>query len=175
MAEKDRILIIDDDPNVRKTLSDIMRAKGYDTLATGDGEEGLAAMKEHLFNIVLLDLKLPDIDGLDVLDRIKSQSPSVEVIIITGHATLEAAIESTNRGAFSFIQKPYDLDQLLIHIRHAIQKQKAEQDLRRQLDEVERLNKLMVGRELKMEEMRIRIKELEAKVSRLAPQGADKR
>ena len=165
------ILIVDDDPNLRKTLSDILEAKGYKAFAAKDGGEGLAMARDCVFNIALIDLKLPDISGLEVLERVKAESPSAEAIIITGHATLESAIEATNKGAFSFIQKPYDIDQLLLHIKHAVEKQKAAEELRRQLDEVERLNKLMVGRELKMEQMKMRIKELEAQVARLAPQG----
>ncbi len=169
MPEEDtiKILIIDDDPNVRKTLSDILRAKGYDTSAVGRAGEGFSIMKQKTFNLVLIDLKLPDIPGLDVLDRIKTGSPSTEAIIITGHATLESAIEATNKGAFSFIQKPYDVDQLLIQIRHAVEKQRSAGALRRELDEVARLNNLMVGREIKMEAMKKRIKELEAQVVRL--------
>jgi DNA-binding NtrC family response regulator len=161
------ILIIDDDPNLRKTLSDILRAKGYTVSAARQADESFAMMKQNTFNVVLIDLKLPDMSGLEVLARIKAESPSTEAIIITGHATLESAIEATNKGAFSFIQKPYDVDQLMLHIRHAVEKQRAEATLKRELDEVERLNKLMIGRELKMEEMRARIRELEEKVARL--------
>ncbi len=176
MAEGDRIkiLIIDDDPNLRKTLSDILKAKGYEAFAARDGSEGLAMVKGDAFNLMLIDLKLPDMRGLEVLERVKAGSPSTEAIIITGHATLESAIESTNKGAFSFIQKPYDIDQLLLHIRRAVEKQKAGDALRRQLDEVERLNKLMVGRELKMEEMKVKIKDLEAQLARLSPHGMDR-
>ena len=161
------ILIVDDDPNLRRTLSDILNAKGYETLAAKNGGEGLIMLKERAFNLMLIDLKLPDIHGLDVLVRVKESSPFTEAIVLTGNATLEYAIEATNRGAFSFIQKPYDIDQLLMHIRHAVEKQRAEQELRRQLHEVERLNKLMVGRELKMEEMRERVRELEREVANL--------
>ncbi len=172
MANGDRIkiLIVDDDPNLRRTLSDILRTRGYEALAAKDGGEGLSMMKEDAFDLVLIDLKLPDMRGLEVLEKIKAECPSAEAIIVTGHATLEAAIEATNKGVFSFVRKPYDVDQLLLNVRRALEKQKAKRELLRQLDEMERLNKLMVDRELKMEEMKTRIKDLEAQLARLSGQ-----
>ena len=125
MEDKISILIIDDDPNLRKTLSDILRARGYETQAAGDGTEGLALLKQHAVHLALVDLRLPDISGLEVLEKIKANQPSIEAIILTGNATLDSAIEATNRGAFSYLQKPYDIDQLLLHIRRAIEKQQA--------------------------------------------------
>jgi len=125
MGDKISILIIDDDPNLRKTLSDILRAKGYEIHAAGDGAGGLALLKRNTVHLALVDLRLPDISGLEVLEKIKADQPSIEAIILTGNATLDSAIEATNRGAFSYLQKPYDIDQLLLHIRRAIEKQKA--------------------------------------------------
>jgi len=126
--EKAFILIIDDDPNLRKTLADILKIKGYATLAAKDGTEGLACMQEYPVDLALIDLGLPDISGLDVLSRIKADHPSTAVIILTGNATVESAIEATNRGAFSFLVKPYEIEQLMLQIRRAIEKQQAEQE-----------------------------------------------
>lgn len=128
MTNKIGILMIDDDPNLRKTLSDILRAKGYETHTAKDGAEGLALLKQHAVNLALIDLRLPDISGIEVLGRVKADYPSMEAIILTGNATLDSAIEATNRGAFSYLQKPYDVDQLLLHIRRAIEKQQAEEE-----------------------------------------------
>ncbi len=125
MSDKINILLIDDDSNLRKTLSDILRAKGYEIHAAKDGTEGLALLKRNTIHLALVDLRLPDISGLEVLEKIKVDHPSIEAIILTGNATLDSAIEATNRGAFSYLQKPYDVDQLLLHIRHAIEKQQA--------------------------------------------------
>ncbi|MCM2359631.1 MAG: EAL domain-containing protein [Geobacteraceae bacterium] len=124
-----RILIIDDDPNLRKTLADILRVKGYETLAAGDGGEGFALLRQHAVSLVLIDLGLPDIPGLDVLDRVKADYPATEAIILTGNATLDSAIEATNRGAFSYLVKPYAIEQLMLHIRRAIEKQQAQEQL----------------------------------------------
>jgi len=125
MGDKITILLIDDDFNLRKTLSDILRARGYETHAAGNGTEGLALLKRNTIHLALVDLRLPDISGLEVLEKIKADQPSIETIILTGNATLDSAIEATNRGAFSYLQKPYDIDQLLLHIRRAIEKQQA--------------------------------------------------
>jgi signal transduction histidine kinase/ActR/RegA family two-component response regulator len=131
MNDKSRILIIDDDPMVRKTLSDILRIRGYEPLASGYGAEGLDIARQSDINIALVDLKLPDIPGTEVLAGIKEACPYAEVIVLTGHATLDSAIEATNRGAFSYLQKPYEIEQLLLHIERAIDKQAAEKAIAR--------------------------------------------
>ncbi|HEY6871139.1 MAG TPA: response regulator [Geobacteraceae bacterium] len=133
------ILIVDDDVNLRKTLADILRAKGYESIAVGKGAEGLALLEENRVNLVLLDLGLPDIPGLEVLNRVKAASPGAAVIILAGQATLDSAIEATNRGAFSYLKKPYEMDQLMLQVRRAIEKQEAEKAL---LENEERFRKL---------------------------------
>ena len=127
--DKSRILTIDDDANLRKTLSAILRAKGYDALAAKDGAEGLDMLKQYSCDVVLIDLGLPDIPGIEVLNTVKASCPSTEAIILTGNATLDSAIEATNRGAFSYLLKPYDIDQLMLHIKRAIDKQQTEKAL----------------------------------------------
>ena len=139
MAEP-RILIIDDDHNLRKTLSDILRIKGYETLAAENGEKGLAVLRESRVKLVLIDLGLPDIPGLEVLARIKADFPGVEAIVLTGQATIDSAVEATNRGAFSYLVKPYEIDQLINHIRRALEKQQAEEEIAEHHIELERMN-----------------------------------
>ena len=135
-----RILIIDDDRNLRKTLSDILKIKGYETLAAEDGEQGLALLREKGANLALIDLGLPDIPGLEVLARIKADSPLTGAIVLTGQATIDSAVEATNRGAFSYMVKPYEIDQLMNHIRRALEKQLAEQEIAEHHIELERMN-----------------------------------
>lgn len=135
-----RILVIDDDPSLRKTLTDILRIKGYETLSATGGEEGLAVMQESSVNLVLLDLGLPDIPGLEVLTRIKTDFPGAETIIMTGNATLDSAIEATNLGAFSFMMKPYDISQMLVVIRHVKEKQEAEEEIAKKAAELQQTN-----------------------------------
>ena len=138
--DKYKILIVDDDPNVRKVLGDTLTFKGYETLAAKDGTEALSVLKQDSFNLVLTDLGLPNISGLEVLHRVKADYPLMEVIILTGNATLDSAIESTNKGAFSYLQKPYDMDQLLLHIKHAIEKQQAEVQILQHSVELKKIN-----------------------------------
>lgn len=135
-----RILIIDDDPSLRKTLADILRIKGYDTSVAENGTKGLAFLKENQVNVALIDLGLPDISGLEVLGRVRAEHPATDAIILTGQATLDSAIEATNKGAFSYLVKPYDIDQLLVHIRHALEKQEAEEKITRHAAELQRSN-----------------------------------
>lgn len=124
------ILIIDDDPRLRTTLADILNGKGYKTLIAKDGAEGLSFMDRCAIDLALIDLGLPDMSGLDVLSRIKADHPAAAVIILTGNATLESAIEATNRGAFSYLVKPYGIEQLMLQIKRAIEKQQADAALR---------------------------------------------
>jgi PAS domain S-box-containing protein len=130
MKNTTSILVIDDDPGQRKTLLDILRASGYETFVAGDGAEGLALLKGNPVNLVLTDLGLPDISGIDILSKVKAAYPTIQVIILTGSATLDSAVEATNLGAFSYLLKPYDIDQLLLQIRRAIEKQRVEEELR---------------------------------------------
>jgi len=138
--ERPCILIIDDDPNLRKTLTDILRIKGYDALTAEDGEKGLDALRENRVNLVLLDLGLPDIPGLDVLARIKADSPLTGVIVLTGQATIDSAVAATNQGAFSYLVKPYEIDQLINHISRAIVKQQGEEEIAQHHIELKRMN-----------------------------------
>ena len=128
--KKTVILIIDDDPTLRKTLVDILQLKGYDTLTAGDGAEGLSLLLKNGADLALIDLELPDISGLDLLSRIRTNHPTTAVIILTGNASLESAIEATSRGAYSYLTKPYEIDQLMVQIRRAIEKQRADSALR---------------------------------------------
>jgi diguanylate cyclase (GGDEF)-like protein len=137
---KPRIVIIDDDSNLRKTLSDILRMKGYETLTAENGEKGLTVLRENRVNLVLVDLGLPDIPGLEVLARIKADSPLTGVIVMTGKATIDSAVEATNGGAFSYLVKPYEIDQLVNNVRRALEKQQAEDEIAHYHVELERTN-----------------------------------
>lgn len=138
--DKPRILIIDDDPNLRKTLSDILRIKGYETLTAENGGAGLAVLQETKVRLALIDLGLPDIPGLEVLARIKADYPMTGAIVLTGEATIESAVQATNSGAFSYLVKPYEIDQLINHIRFALEKQQADEEIAQHHIELERMN-----------------------------------
>ncbi|MDD4928633.1 MAG: ATP-binding protein [Gallionella sp.] len=128
---KAKVLVVDDDPNIRKTLSDILRVKGYETTTASTGGDAIAAAEQQIFSLTLIDLMLPDIPGLDVMARIKALSPLTETIILTGHASIDTAIEATRQGAFSYLIKPYQLDDLLQKIGHAVERQQANDEILR--------------------------------------------
>ena len=130
MSAKTSILIIDDDPNLRKTLSDVLRAKGYAPIVAATGQAALGMVEEEEPAVALIDLKLEDISGLEAMKEIKESCPGTECIVLTGHASQASAIEAVNLGAYSYVQKPYDVEQLLVTIRRAVEKREAEQTLR---------------------------------------------
>lgn len=125
------ILIIDDDPNLSRTLADILRHKGYEAVSAANGTDALTLLRKNPVNLALIDIGLPDISGVELLKRIKADYPSTEAIILTGNASLDSAIEAANRGAFSYLVKPYDIEQLMLNIRRAIEKRQVEEDRER--------------------------------------------
>jgi two-component system, NtrC family, nitrogen regulation response regulator NtrX len=116
------ILIIDDEKAIRKTLSEILSYEGYKIEEAGDGEEGLKKFNEKVFDVVLCDIKMPKMDGLEFLDKAGESNPDVPVIMISGHGTIETAVEAVKKGAYDYIAKPPDLNRLLITIRNALDK-----------------------------------------------------
>ena len=117
------ILIIDDEKSIRKTLSEILSYEGYKIDEAGDGEEGLKKFSEKTYDVVLCDIKMPKLDGIEFLDRSKLINPDVPVIMISGHGNLDTAVEAVKKGAFDYISKPPDLNRLLITLRNALDKQ----------------------------------------------------
>jgi DNA-binding NtrC family response regulator len=116
------ILIIDDEKAIRKTLSEILSYEGYKIDEAGDGEEGLKKFTEKAYDVVLCDIKMPRMDGMEFLSRAAAANPDVPVIMISGHGTIETAVEAVKKGAYDYIAKPPDLNRLLITIRNAMDK-----------------------------------------------------
>ncbi len=113
------ILIIDDEKAIRKTLSEILTFEGYTIEEAADGEEGLKLFKDKTYDVVLCDIKMPKLDGLEFLQKATEYNADVPVIMISGHGNIETAVEAVKKGAYDFIQKPPDLNRLLITIRNA--------------------------------------------------------
>ncbi|MCW3080235.1 sigma-54 dependent transcriptional regulator [Segetibacter sp.] len=118
------ILIVDDERAIRKTLTEILGFEGYKIEEAADGEEGLKKFQAATYDVVLCDIKMPKVDGLEFLSKATASNPDVPVIMISGHGTIETAVEAVKKGAFDFISKPPDLNRLLITIRNAIDKNK---------------------------------------------------
>lgn len=116
------ILIIDDERAIRKTLSEILSFEGYKVDEAADGEEGLKKFKEKAFDLVLCDIKMPKLDGIEFLQRAGEINGDIPVIMISGHGNIETAVEAVKKGAYDYISKPPDLNRLLITIRNAMDK-----------------------------------------------------
>jgi two-component system, NtrC family, nitrogen regulation response regulator NtrX len=115
-----RILIIDDEKNIRNTLREILEYEKYEVDEAPDGEKGIEMIHEKEYNVVLCDIKMPKLDGIEVLEKIMGSSIDVPFIMISAHGTIETAVEATKKGAFDFIEKPPDLNRLLLSIRNAL-------------------------------------------------------
>ena len=114
------ILIIDDEKAIRKALTEILSAEGYKTEEAGDGEEGLKKFKEKSYDVVLCDIKMPKLDGIEFLQKANESNADVPVIMISGHGNIETAVDAVKKGAFDYISKPPDLNRMLITIRNAM-------------------------------------------------------
>ena len=116
------ILIIDDEKAIRKTLTEILGFEGYKIDEASDGEEGLKKFRDKNYDLVLCDIKMPKLDGIEFLEKAKEINSEVPVIIISGHGNIETAVEAVKKGAFDYISKPPDLNRMLITLRNAMDK-----------------------------------------------------
>ena len=129
--KKARILIVDDDESSRRSLSLILGKKGYDAEAVVTGREALEKAKEGFFNVALIDIKLPDMAGVELLAPFKGMNPDMVSIMITGYASVETAVQALNDGASAYIRKPFDIDEVLVVISESLEKQRLVEDKRR--------------------------------------------
>ena len=141
MKETRRILIIDDERPILLTLEALLGRHGFETETAATAAAGLKALKNKAASLVLLDLQLPDVQGLEILDQIKTEWPETPVIVLTAHDTLNNAIESIKRGAYHFVSKPYAPEELLSLVEKALEKQsliRETQKLRKRTEELEK-------------------------------------
>ena len=117
-----KILAIDDEQTIRESLKEILEYEKHVVDLASNGEEGIQMFKSNKYDAVLLDIKMPQMDGIEVLDKLFSTSPDIPVIMISGHGTIDTAVESIKKGAFDFIEKPLDLNRLLVTLRNAMDK-----------------------------------------------------
>ena len=116
------ILIVDDERSIRNAIKDILEYEGYEVDTAVDGEDGYHKIATKQYDAVLCDVKMPKLDGIEVLTRSRELQPDTQFIMISGHANIETAVEATKKGAFDFIEKPPDLNRLLISLRNALDK-----------------------------------------------------
>lgn len=158
------ILIIDDEKSIRKTLIEILGFEGYKMDEAADGEEGLKKFQATTYDVVLCDIKMPKMDGLEFLIKANAINPDVPIIMISGHGNIETAVEAVKKGAFDFISKPPDLNRLLITIRNATDKNKLVKE-----------TKVLKRRVIKVQEMigeSDAIKKIKETIEKVAPTEA---
>jgi len=119
MPEKIRLLIVDDEVKFLDSIAQRLQMRGFDVTKATTGEEALQAARGAKFDLALLDLKMPGLDGKQVLERLKQEHKYLEVLILTGHGSIDSAVECTKLGAFSYLPKPYELEKLLDVLRQA--------------------------------------------------------
>lgn len=117
------ILIIDDERAIRKTLGEILSYEGYKIEEASDGEEGLKKFSEKVYDVVICDIKMPKVDGIEFLEKARATNPDVPIIMVSGHGNIDTAVEAVKKGAFDYVSKPPDLNRLLITLRNALDKQ----------------------------------------------------
>jgi DNA-binding NtrC family response regulator len=128
-VKKPRILIVDDDESIRRVLTEILEGEGYVVDSAGTAGEAIIKTGEKFYNLALIDIRLPDMDGVNLLTKIKETKPKMRKVIITGYPTLQNAVEALNKGADAYIMKPLDIDKMLATIRGQLEKQREEQEM----------------------------------------------
>ena len=137
MADKERILVIDDEEAIRDSLKVTLDYEGYDTRVASTAREGLAAIESERPGVVLLDVKMPIMDGMELLRELRTRGHQAPIILISGHATASTAFEAARLGAFAVLEKPFETEQLLLNVRNALQRRQLEvenADLKRRID-----------------------------------------
>ena len=122
MGESARILVVDDDENIRKVLMRILEDEGYMVDTAKTGKEAVEKSRTKFYNLALIDIRLPDMEGVELLTKIRDTTPKMRKIIITGYPTLKNAVEAVNKGADAYIMKPFDMKELLSKIKEQIKK-----------------------------------------------------
>ncbi|MFN7981040.1 MAG: sigma-54 dependent transcriptional regulator [Vicinamibacterales bacterium] len=161
---KPRILVIDDDSAIRSSLRMTLEYEGYECVLAATGQEGLSLLEREAPDLVLLDVKMPGMDGIEVLERIRAGNESVPVIVVSGHGTISTAVEATKKGAFDFIEKPFASDRVLVSLRNAL-------DQRRLRDENRSLKRAVEVRHQLVGDSTV-LKQVMAAVSKAAPTNA---
>lgn len=124
MVEQERILVVDDDDSIRKVLASILEEKGYMVDTAQNGKEAIEKTQSEFYNLALVDIRLPDMDGTEVLASIKETTPPMVKIIVTGYPSLQNAIDAVNKGADAYVLKPFKVDNILEIISEHLKKQK---------------------------------------------------
>jgi two-component system nitrogen regulation response regulator NtrX len=165
-----RILIIDDEPGIRTSLAGILEDEGHKTALAESGEEGIALFAREEFDLVLLDLWLPGIDGLAVLERLQTAAAGTPIIMISGHGNIENAVRATRLGAYDFLEKPLSLERVLLTVTHAL----SDRRLREQVRDLKRhftLEEILIGESEAMQRLEQQVRSAASSHSRVLITG----
>jgi len=137
-----KILLVDDEIKFLKAVADRLAIKGFDVATADTGERAIQAAQQGGFDVAVLDLQMPGMDGTQVLKMLKENHKFIEIIMLTGHATVDSAVECTKLGAFKFLEKPYDFDKLVEALKEAYQArlQKKFESNRKRMDAIQKLS-----------------------------------
>src|SRR5882757_7769678 len=161
---KSRVLVIDDEAAIRDSLRMTLEYEGYEFLGAATGQEGLAVAEREAPDLVLLDVKMPGIDGIEVLERLRNMNEALPVVVVSGHGTISTAVEATKKGAFDFIENPFASERVLVSLRNAL-------DSRQLRDENKTLKKAVEVRHQMIGDS-AGLKQVMAAVGRAAPTNA---
>ena len=143
MQEAAGILVVEDEAGSRLTLSGILEDAGYEVTGVEKGAEALEVIKDGNFNVIIADIKLPDVGGMSILELAKEINPDVAVIIMTGYASIETAVNAVNEGAYAYFVKPINMDEMKTTIVNALRQQRLSRQNKRLVDDLQRSNKLL--------------------------------
>ena len=118
--EKIKILLVDDEPDVTRILSKRLGRRGYECQAASNGQEAVDAMAQFAFGVIIMDVKMPVMDGMSALQIIHARWPKTQIILLSGHAYMQLAVQAMSEGAFGYLMKPVDIDELLFKIEDAV-------------------------------------------------------
>lgn len=171
-----KILVVDDEKSIRDALRDILEYEEYEVDEAKDGEEGLEAVLKTQYDVVLCDIKMPKMDGLDVLLKAKEEGVPAQFVMVSAFGNVENAVEATKRGAFDFITKPPDLNRLLVTVRNAIEKSKDVEVIKTLKKRIYKINEIVGESDLikKVKETIDRVAPTEARVLITGPNGSGK-
>lgn len=128
MSDTVRILIVDDDENIRNILTAILEEEGYVVESVDTAKKGIEKTEKSIYNLALIDVRLPDMEGIELLTKMRDTKPKMRKIIVTGYPTLQNAVAAVNKGADAYVMKPFDVENILQTIKLQLKKQREEQN-----------------------------------------------
>lgn len=153
----EKILIVDDEAGIRSSLTGILEDEGFSVQATETGEKGLQLLRSENFDLILLDIWLPRMGGIDVLKKIKSTEENTQVVMITGHGSVETAVQATKLGAYDFLEKPLSLEKVVLTVKNALKQKRLEEE-NIQLKEKIKTKYFLVGKSPAVQKLKANIK-----------------